>query len=103
MRTLPLLALAALPLASLAGCGAFATMQNGGFTVNQGMTLEAFEAVKGRASFELDCPKDKIDVVVLAAQGVVPEQIGATGCGHKVVYVATPSGWVVNTQSDKAK
>ena len=87
---------------SLTGC---ATLQSGGFTVDKSSTEHAFEVVKNRASFELECPKDKIEVTVLNAEGTPARatQIGVLGCGHKAVYVASYSGWVMNSEGGKAK
>jgi hypothetical protein len=95
--------LALLPFALL--LSSCATIQSGGFTVREGFTEDAFEKVKGRATFDLDCPKEKLELVVLgtglALGGDVPTQIGASGCGHKAVYVMTPSGWLMNNGGDK--
>lgn len=88
--------------ASLTGC---ATLQSGGFTVDQSSTEHAFEVVKNRASFELECPKDKIELTVLNVEGIPARavQIGVSGCGHKAVYVSSYSGWVMNSEGGKAK
>jgi hypothetical protein len=95
--------LAALPFAFLlVSC---ATVQSGGFTVRQGFTEDAFEKVKSRATFDLECPKEKLELVVLgtglALGGDVPTQIGVSGCSHKAVYVSTSLGWVMNNAGEK--
>jgi hypothetical protein len=79
-------------------------MQSGAFTVHKGSTEEAFAQVRSRAEFELKCAKDRIDLVVLGVRSDLynnnyPNQIGATGCGHKAVYVETHAGWVMNTET----
>jgi hypothetical protein len=80
------------------------TMASGGFTVNQAVTLHAFENVKRRASFEMGCPSEQLTVVVLEARGrgyaPEPDQIGVSGCSRKAVYVSTRAGWVMNTQTN---
>jgi hypothetical protein len=84
-----------------------ATVQSGGFKLNKDEVEQSFEAVKNRASFEFECPKDKLELVVLNAlsspMGDQVMQIGATGCGHKAVYVRSVGGWVMNTESGKVK
>jgi hypothetical protein len=92
------------------GC---ATMQSGGFKVFKGETEDAFENVRNRASFELQCPKEKLELVVLNIMGGGdpnpsfggrdPSQIGATGCGHRAVYLWTNEGWVMNTSDGAPK
>lgn len=54
-----------------------------------------------RASFEMQCPKEQIEIVQLntplddyTGGGA---QVGAKGCGKQVVYVYGPAGWVANT------
>ena len=85
--------------------GCLPTMQSGGFTVHKSSTEEAFTQVKSRAEFELKCLKDQIELVVLGVRSDLyknnyPNQIGATGCGHKAVYVESRSGgWVMNTET----
>lgn len=49
-----------------------------------------------RASFELECPKDQLQVVELATM-----TIGVTGCGKRAVYKwVEGTGWVNNTGVD---
>jgi len=79
-------------------------MQSGAFTVHKSSTEQAFEQVRSRAEFELKCTKPQIELVVLGVRSDLynnnyPNQIGATGCGHKAVYVETNSGWVMNTET----
>ena len=60
--------------------------------------------VRQRATFELNCP-EQLDVIPIVADdfegGQLAKQIGVTGCGHRLVYVRSPSGWVLNS-SDAA-
>jgi hypothetical protein len=83
------------------------SLQSGEFTVDKGMTESAFRTVRGRASFELECPADKLELVVLGTNPVkwMPDratQIGVTGCGRRGVYVPGGNGWVLNSASTKA-
>jgi hypothetical protein len=47
------------------------------------------KTVTSRASFELSCPQDELELTVLSTEGArkLASQIGVTGCGQKVVYV----------------
>jgi hypothetical protein len=47
------------------------------------------KTVTARASFELSCPQDQLELTVLSTEGArkLANQIGVTGCGQKVVYV----------------
>ena len=47
------------------------------------------KTVTARASFELSCPQDELELSVLSTEGPrkLANQIGVTGCGQKVVYV----------------
>ena len=61
----------------------------------------AVKAVSSRAAFDLSCPKDELDLTVLATSGArkLASQIGVTGCGNKVVYVyfASTDSWVADS------
>jgi hypothetical protein len=59
-----------------------------------------------RASFEMKCPKEKIEIVglnkPLDANAEAGVQVGATGCGTRVVYVlAMGAVWVVDSASSE--
>ncbi|MGH7438608.1 MAG: hypothetical protein ACRENE_23210 [Polyangiaceae bacterium] len=89
------LALAA-PLLSLvsAGCGA----------AFQGVDDDDFAALKGRASFDFDCPKSQIKTVTIDDRTK-----GVSGCGHRATYVqscervgttySSDCTWVMNNSS----
>ena len=51
-----------------------------------------------RASFDLDCPKEQLNVVTLGKHTM---QVGVTGCGKRAVYVGTNRGWVLNSETSK--
>jgi hypothetical protein len=56
-----------------------------------------------RAAFDFSCPEKSIKLTPLTeetAQGAT--QYGAEGCGKRAVYVATPSGYVLNTATGSA-
>ncbi|TGJ99611.1 hypothetical protein EHO59_17365 [Leptospira semungkisensis] len=51
-----------------------------------------------RASFDMDCPKDQIQVRVLSELNTGNGQVGVTGCNKKAAYVAAQgAGWVNNS------
>ena len=54
-----------------------------------GHDKRAMKTVTARASFELSCPQDQLELTVLSTEGArkLANQIGVTGCGQKVVYV----------------
>lgn len=52
----------------------------------------ASEALE-RAAFELDCPRDQLEAVVLG------DDLGISGCGHRVVYVPTFESWIADSAS----
>ena len=54
-----------------------------------GHDKRAMKTVTARASFELSCPQDQLELTVLSTEGArkLASQIGVTGCGQKVVYV----------------
>ena len=80
-------------------------MKSGNFLVYEIYTLESFEEIKNRASFEFDCPKEKINVVILNtySNGPTPSQIGASGCNKKAVYIRSNHAWVMNTETTRSK
>ena len=86
-----------------------ASVQSGAFKVHKGTFEDDSAKVRERATFEMDCPKDQIELVVLDVSTDLynnnyPKQIGATGCGKKAIYVRTgSSGWVMNTESNGPK
>jgi len=54
-----------------------------------GHDKRAMKTITARASFELSCPQDELELTVLSTEGArkLANQIGVTGCGQKVVYV----------------
>ena len=57
--------------------------------VGCGHDKRAMKTVTARASFELSCPQEELELSVLSTEGPrkLANQIGVTGCGQKVVYV----------------
>lgn len=95
-----------LSLLLLAGC---ATVQVGEYNLLKESWDNDQVAVRERASFELKCPKETLHLTVLA--GVYPagsgsnraKQIGVDGCEHRIIYVGTPEGWVLNSSDTEKK
>jgi hypothetical protein len=65
--------------------------------------------VTTRAAFELKCPRDGHLATVLKTtvcgwdNDGCAEQIGAERCGRRLVYVYTPAGWVLNSDSGETR
>jgi hypothetical protein len=60
-----------------------------------------------RAAFDLNCPADAIKLVYFNGKPddfiSIGEQVGATGCGQRAVYIlSSTSGWVANSASTTA-
>lgn len=68
-------------------------------------TVQFFRDTGGleRASFDMECPKEQLNVVALKemdfAHGADGSQAGVTGCGQKAVYVRHKGGWVLNSDT----
>ena len=66
-----------------------------------GHDKRAMKTVTSRASFDLSCPQDELELTVLATSGArrLASQIGVTGCGNKVVYVyfASTDSWIADS------
>lgn len=59
---------------------------------------QAMKTVSTLASFDLDCPKEELELTVLSTEGArkLAKQIGVNGCGQKVVYLyfASSDAWI---------
>ena len=87
----------------LAGC---AVIQVSGYTLSKDRWEYDSGLIKKRAAFEIHCPDAQLELVVLAVYSgtIVAQQVGVTGCGHKLVYVAsTNDGWLLNSSDGVAK
>lgn len=66
-----------------------------------GHDKRAMKTVTSRASFDLSCAQDELELTVLATSGArkLASQIGVTGCGNKVVYVyfASTDSWIADS------
>jgi len=73
-------------------------MASGGFHVSQEWFRQDMDAIRPKAAFAFNCPSEQIAGVVLAVnpeQLAAPSQIGASGCGHRAIFVAHSSGWTI--------
>jgi len=75
-------------------------LASGCVTIGQHFNQHALD----RASFELQCPREQLQVIGLNAdldRQVGPgNQVGVSGCSRRAVYVLTPyAGWVLNSES----
>lgn len=66
-----------------------------------GHDKRAMKTVTSRASFDLGCPAEELELRVLSTDGArkVANQIGVTGCGKQAVYVYFSSGdtWIADS------
>ncbi|MDC0721400.1 hypothetical protein POL25_31120 [Nannocystis sp. bb15-2] len=101
-----------LALALLGGCrhSPDPTMAVDGFTLNPDPWLQDRQAIAQRASFDLNCPAEKLALTVLAVGGNGmffddwATQVGVSGCEQRVVYIRTAQGWIANiARSDAAQ
>jgi hypothetical protein len=94
--------ISALSLVAAAACLSMPTTQVNGFKITEVNWAAAQKDVPTRAEFDLKCPKDQLQLKLLAVDDRLyyATQIGVTGCGQSVVYVDTGSGWVANAMSD---
>lgn len=79
-----------------------------GHTLNPDPWLKDQQTIVQRATFDLNCDANKLEVKVLAVGGVGifddwASQVGVSGCEQRAVYVRTQSGWVANTTRADAK
>lgn len=92
-----------IPLAICVCLSACATVDSGGFKLAKREADEAFELVRSRAAFDLDCPRDELQLTALAVVEALgsdyAKQIGVEGCGQRAAYVKVDGGWVLNGDS----
>jgi hypothetical protein len=66
-----------------------------------GHDKRAMKTITSRASFDLTCPEDELELKVLATEGArkLASQIGVTGCGKKAVYIyfASSDTWIADS------
>ena len=110
LRTLVLpLLLTTLAIAATTGCKpSQPPLVVDGYTLNPDPWNQDRQTIVQRASFDLNCDPQSLEVRVLAAGGgqVFDDwatQVGVSGCGQRGVYVRTQSGWVLNVARTDAK
>jgi len=80
-----------------------------GYTLNPDPWLEDRQKIAQRASFDLNCPAEQLELSVLAVGGNGmwfddwATQVGAAGCDQRAVYVRTNQGWLANIAGADAK
>ena len=69
--------------------------------ISCGHDKRAMRTVTSRASFDLSCPAEELELTVLSTEGArkLANQIGVTGCGQKAVYVYFSSSdtWIADS------
>jgi hypothetical protein len=85
---------------------ACATVQSGGFEIPAVYVEREWPKLKNRATFDLDCPADQLEVVTLNAYstpgGNQPSEVGVKGCGRKAVYVPKEQAWLMSGSAHAA-
>ncbi len=88
-------------LLAAVGCGP--TVIVDGFKLDQSQYQSDREQLLRRASFDLACAADKLDVKVIEVIGEPQQmkQVGISGCDQRATYVNlfTNVGWVLNTRN----
>jgi hypothetical protein len=60
--------------------------------------VTASEVTRQRASFDFNCPEDKITTTLVSGgENTMGATIGARGCGKRAVYVRAQAGMVLNS------
>jgi hypothetical protein len=82
-------------------------VESGGFQVSQEYLNADLAQIRPRAVFAFGCPADKIEFVVLGVDAghdmaglpltARPGQIGASGCGHRGIFVEGHEGWALTS------
>ena len=82
--------------------GHFGRIHRDGFVLERAKTEEAFDELRRRAAFDMNCSPDRLNFTVLAvhddAGPDMPKQIGVRGCGKQATYTKEyiddfESGW----------
>jgi len=81
------------------GCAGMRTQVVNGTTLDQARWVNAAEKVKTSAAFEINCPRDQLELVLLDSASGVATKIGVTGCERRLVYVDRNGmdQWVLNS------
>lgn len=96
------------------GCSAvFPTVNVEGHSLMQETWERDSKEILSRAAFELHCAQEALQLSILATYDSkskfdVAKQVGVTGCGHRLVYVASHEAggqvsWVLNSSDGEAK
>ena len=88
-----------LSITPVAGC---AKVTVNGHTLRADVWERDERAIRERASFDLSCPAEQLELRVLDVSGNFARQVGVTGCGQQAVYVdpQQTSMWVMNSAAE---
>jgi len=81
------------------GCNRHTVITVSGIEVYEEYWRRAANEVTARATFDMSCPAEELELHLLMKVVRRPSQIGVDGCGRRVTYVLTDSGWVANVES----
>jgi hypothetical protein len=85
---------------------ACATVQSGAFEIPARYAEHEFPKLKNRATFDLDCPADQLQVITLnvtsTPAGNQPTEVGVKGCGRKAVYFPKEQAWLMSGSATRS-
>jgi hypothetical protein len=93
-----------LPIVGLAASSCVAAIQVGGFRLDKAYWERDQAQIRSRASFDLHCSADQIELVPLSTYSHTDwyaNTVGVKACGQQVVYLRPDLGrgtWVLNSE-----
>ncbi len=85
----------------LVACGGGSQITIDGHVVYESRWQESADAVRNRAAFDFECPRDEIELTLVASRpwrrASHPIRIGAQGCGHRGVYAGYRTEWTADS------
>ena len=91
--------------AALLLCSGCATVLVNGWKLGKDRWDYDSGQVRKRAAFELSCPPEKLELSVLAVYSgtITAQQIGVSGCEHRLVYRNSNDGWLLDSAKPQDK
>lgn len=85
------------------GFAACATVEVNGVKLDEGQWKKDSAEIRQRASFEMQCEAERIELRVLNSGGhpTIAKTVGVTGCDKQGVYkLVFGTGWVLNSSAN---
>jgi hypothetical protein len=103
------ISLALIVVAASAGCGGSNVIVVNGIEVYEKYWNRAVSDITPRATFEMQCPQQQLQFVLMRRDGRHPSEIAVTGCSKRALYArsiirvgwgaAASSSWVLSSAS----